>query len=82
MAEPDEKNTFLDGDITNLALVTIQLHEMFKELQKSGFTHAEALQLTGIVLSSGAMFNYEDFDEDEGDEEDYGDEEDGEEFLF
>jgi hypothetical protein len=42
----------LDGDISHLATIAIQLHEMYLELKKSGFKPKEALDLTGMVLTS------------------------------
>jgi hypothetical protein len=57
-------NITLDGDISHLATVAIQLHEMYLELKKSGFNPEEALNLTGMVLSTFITPEYS-FIEDE-----------------
>ena len=42
----------LDGDISYLSSVAIQIHEVFLELKQSGFTNNEALTITGMIMSN------------------------------
>lgn len=65
-------NITLDGDISHLATVAIQLHEMYLELKKSGFRPDEALNLTGMVLSTFITPEYN-FVEDESEFDEHGD---------
>lgn len=77
----------LDGELSALRITALQVHEMFLELKSVGFKHADALQLIGIMLTSGVLFNpsttfgfsIDEFDpNDEEDEyQEYGDGEDG-----
>jgi hypothetical protein len=48
-------------EITNLSSITIQIHELYLELKKSGFKASEALTLTGMVLSSSAAVDFIDY---------------------
>jgi hypothetical protein len=57
-------NITLDGDISHLATVAIQLHEMYLELKRAGFNAEESLNLTGMVLSTFITPEYN-FIEDE-----------------
>jgi hypothetical protein len=65
-------------EITNLSAISIQIHELFLELKKSGFKKDEALTLAGMVLTSTATveradeFEFYDDDEDIGDDEEFG----------
>lgn len=56
---PSEPAVFLDGDISHLGAVSIQIHEMYLQLKKSGFTPSEALELSGAVLVAFAVPRYE-----------------------
>ena len=38
-----------------LATVAIQMHEMYGELQRAGFTQKEALEIIGFIAASGVM---------------------------
>jgi hypothetical protein len=73
-----------------LATVAIQLHEMFGELQRAGFSKSEALEIIGYIAASGVMEPpmYEEGPtmmpihiqfqaEDEFEDEDYDDEPEG-----
>ena len=57
-------------EITNLSSITIQIHELYLELQKSGFKANEALTLTGMVLSSSAAVDFIDYSLDTNDNSD------------
>jgi hypothetical protein len=46
-----------DADISPLSVTAIQVHEIFTELKFSGFSHQDAIQIVGFMLSSGIMFN-------------------------
>jgi hypothetical protein len=68
-------------EITHLASIAIQVHELFLELKKSGFRPDEALTLAGMVLSgTGTVERFDDseFYEEEfeitisDDEEEFG----------
>jgi hypothetical protein len=66
-------------EITNLSAISIQIHELFLELRKSGFKRSEALTLAGMVLTNTATVErtdefefYDDDDEDIGDDEQFG----------
>jgi hypothetical protein len=48
-------------EITNLSSITIQIHELFLELKKSGFKASQALTLVGMVLSSSAAVDFIDY---------------------
>jgi len=62
--EEGEKSTVPFGaEITNLASVAIQVHEVFVELQKSGFTRKEALNLAGVLLASSSTIDMENYTE-------------------
>jgi hypothetical protein len=53
--EPDETlepETAPVIEITNLSSIAIQIHELYVELQKSGFKSKDALTLVGMVLSN------------------------------
>jgi hypothetical protein len=69
---PPEPAIFLDGDISRLGEVSIQIHEMYIQLKKSGFTSSEALELSGMVLVAFSTPRYEFIDDFE-----YNDEEGG-----
>jgi hypothetical protein len=45
-----------DADISPLSVTAIQVHEIFTELKLSGFSHQDAIQIVGFMLSSGIMF--------------------------
>lgn len=60
---PAEPAVFLDGDISHLGAVSIQIHEMYLQLKKSGFTASEALELSGAVLVAFALPRYEYLDD-------------------
>lgn len=87
----DQKKTPISIETpSHLAMVAIQLHEMFGELQRAGFTKSEAIEIIGFIAASGVMeppmyedgptmmpFHIEfggDFAGDEDDEETYDDE--------
>lgn len=40
---------------SHLAMAAIQLHEMYVELQKTGFSKSEATQIVGYIAASGFM---------------------------
>jgi hypothetical protein len=67
---PPEPAVFLDGDISRLGEVSIQIHEMYLQLKKSGFTADEALELSGMVLVAFSTPSYSYVDDFEYDEED------------
>jgi hypothetical protein len=46
-----------DADISPLSVTAIQVHEIFTELKASGFSHQDAVQIVGFMLSSGIMFH-------------------------
>jgi hypothetical protein len=69
-ATPPEPAVFLDGDISRLGEVSIQIHEMYLQLKKSGFTADEALELSGMVLVAFSTPSYSYVDDFEYDEED------------
>lgn len=58
-------------EITPLASIAIEIHELFLELHNAGFTKSEALTLAGMVLSNTATVErgngiyLEDEDEDD-----------------
>lgn len=76
MPEPEENKVTLDGDLSHLKSVAIQIHELYSELKGSGFSEDDALHLAGMVLSSGVIFkrqfNYAEMD-DQGEDLDFGD---------
>lgn len=83
---------FLDSELSPLRITALQIHEMFLELKSVGFKHSDAIQLIGIMLTSGVMFNptstfgfsIDDIDPNDEDDEtlDYEDEEeDGDSFI-
>lgn len=64
--------------ITHLQSVSSQLHEMYLELQRAGFSSKEALYVIGITVGEGVMspaytnyseleFNEDEYEEDEND---------------
>lgn len=57
MAEPERELSY-DGDISPLVMSAIQLNELYKALQHSGFNKQEALHIAGMVMSSG-MYRFE-----------------------
>jgi hypothetical protein len=58
METPEEKpNLVSDADISPLSVTAIQVHEIFTELKSSGFSHQDAVQIVGFMLSSGIMFH-------------------------
>lgn len=74
----------LEGDLSFLSSLAVQMHETFSELKKAGFEHNDAINITSIVLSTYMTpAYYEEFDGDSfSDEEeedvmlDLGDEDD------
>lgn len=78
-APPQEPNVYLDGDISHLGAISIQLHEMYLQLKRSGFTSSQAIELAGMVLVAFSTPSYEYLDNDseyyDTEEEEY--EEDG-----
>jgi hypothetical protein len=68
-------------DLQHMDIIAIHMNELYKHLKKYGFEKEEALHLTGMVLSSGILFKYEDnfFEEplDIEDDRDFG----GEDFV-
>lgn len=67
MAEESIPNEYMEGDISQLGIAAIQVHELFLELKKAGFTHRESLQLAGDVLAHAVVDNYADEDDDDED---------------
>jgi hypothetical protein len=65
--EPTPEEEYLEGDISHLAMAAIQVHELFLELKKAGFTHKEALRLAGDVLSHAVVDPYGQENEEEED---------------
>jgi hypothetical protein len=61
METPEEKPNLAstDADISPLSVTAIQVHEIFTELKSSGFSHQDAIQIVGFMLSSGIMFRPE-----------------------
>lgn len=57
--EPEQMPNY-QGDISFLSGVAIQLHEVFLELKKAGFTHEDARHLTGMVLGGFVAPPYQD----------------------
>ncbi len=58
METPEEnQNLVSDADISPLSVTAIQVHEIFTELKSSGFSHQDAVQIVGFMLSSGIMFH-------------------------
>lgn len=41
------------NEMSNLRVATVQLHELYIELQQAGFKRREALYLIGMMLSNG-----------------------------
>jgi hypothetical protein len=68
---------------THLASVSIQLHEMFLNLQSAGFTRKESLELVGYAIAAGIMepymedasegFTFSKEDPDEEEDDNFGD---------
>lgn len=83
MSEPDEIK--VDSGLTALKISALQTHEIFLELKNAGFEHRDAVQVIGVMLSSGIMFtpartfgyDFEEFDDEELSEQDLEDLEDG-----
>lgn len=46
----------LDGELSALKIAAIQVHEQFLELKEAGFSHQDAIQLIGYMLTSGVLF--------------------------
>lgn len=73
MSEPDEIK--VDSGLTALKISALQTHEIYLELKNAGFEHRDAIQIVGIMLSSGILFNpsrtfgydYQEFDEEDED---------------
>jgi len=42
-----------DGEMTPLSEAATQLHEMYVELKRAGFSRSEAMELVARVLASG-----------------------------
>lgn len=76
MSEPNEIQ--VDSGITALKISALQTHEIYLELKNAGFEHRDAIQIVGIMLSSGIMFNpsrtfgydFEEFEDEDLDSED------------
>lgn len=49
----DQNDGFDDISISPLALAAAQLHEMYTELRKAGFSRSEALKLVSDAMSAG-----------------------------
>ncbi len=70
-------------DLQHMSVIAIHMNELYNHLKKYGFEKDEALHLTGMVLSSGILFKYEDdfleepLDLDIEDDQDLG----GEDFV-
>jgi hypothetical protein len=82
--EVPEQMPSIEAGIPHLMAVAIQLNEMFKHLKSAGFTQEEAIQLSGVVLSSGVLYRYSEFqfeDSDLEDEESSELDEDGGDFI-
>jgi hypothetical protein len=56
--EPTERNEV--PDLQHMDVIAIHMNELYNHLKKYGFDKEEALHLTGMVLSSGILFKYED----------------------
>lgn len=67
MAEEPTPNEYIEGDISQLGIAAIQVHELFLELKRAGFTHREALELAGDVLSHAIVDRYSEEDIEEED---------------
>lgn len=87
MSEPNEIQ--VDSGITALKISALQTHEIYLELKNAGFEHRDAIQIVGIMLSSGIMFNpartfgydIQEFDDEDLDSEDPDDLDDGDDFV-
>lgn len=66
MAEESEKDLpVLEGDLSFLSSLAVQMHETFAELKRAGFEHEDAIQITSIVLATYmAPAYYQEFDGD------------------
>lgn len=71
--ESEEAPTVLEGDLSFLSSLAVQMHETFSELKRAGFEHQDAIQITSIVLATYMTPAY--YEEFDGDSEiDYEDE--------
>lgn len=52
-----------DSGIGSLSVAAIQLHELYEELKRAGFSRREALTLIGNMMVSGLTQTEEDKDE-------------------
>ncbi len=92
-SKSSDESGVLDSELSALRITAVQIHEMFLELKAAGFIHKDAIQLIGIMLTSGVMFNpsatfgysFEEMFNDEEDDEDesleYGDGDDGDTII-
>jgi hypothetical protein len=85
MANDQPDMSAFDTEITNLDVIAIQFNEMYKSLQRGGFTPAEAIQLVGFImaqnLASAPPYESEiGFDEEDG-EDGFLDNDDGEDLV-
>lgn len=86
-APEDFDTAELEGGLSPLKITAIQIHEMFLALKEAGFRHQDAIQLIGVMLTSGILFNPEstfgyEIQQEGGDEElelELEEEEEGEE---
>lgn len=58
-AEKELITAELEGGLSPLKITAIQIHEMFLALKEAGFRHQDAIQLLGLMLTSGVLFNPE-----------------------
>ena len=65
MAEEPTPSDYIEGDISHLGMAAVQVHELFLELKRAGFTHKESLQLAGDVLAHAVVDPYDADDEEE-----------------
>lgn len=70
---------FEPENVSHLDMIAIQLNEMYRSLQRGGFTKEESLELIGIIMSNG--LSYAPIQDDNDDFNNGFNEDDGEDFV-
>lgn len=86
MANDQPDMSAFDTEITNLDVIAIQFNEMYRSLQRGGFSQAEAIQLVGFTMANNfapapPYESENDTDEEEEEEDGFLDNDDGEDFI-